>query len=293
MNSITPSDRSIFGLDRERFYKVFKYTVFLLLFFNIFYWLQEDFLASAHTYREGVSWQQIGNAFAQALDSFTWFLLLLIFELETAIISDKKLTSKVKWGLNLLAGICYLLIMFAFVGYATKFFMIFNFTPLPFNGGCDAVGTYLSYAIELDDYAALTTANCDGLSAPLFGNLGAGLIATKDVLYELKWLVTAETLNAAVWILIVFLLWIDLFIQLTNREHGPLYRINIVCKAILYFSLIVICLYLAFEAPFMEFWDALLWVIAFFFIELNIFQWASELKDTSPQQEETTKGTEQ
>ncbi len=267
------------GINLEKLYLFFKYTVYLLLFLNIFYWLQEDYVASSHTYRDGISWQQVGNAFAQAMDSFAWFILLMIFELETAVISDKKLTGKLKCFLNTLAGICYIFILFAFVGYATKFLMAFAFQALPYSDSCAALSNYHSYVIELDDYAELTTLNCTELIAPLFGNIEASLIATANSLYELKWLASAEALNAGAWVLVVLLLWIDVFIQLKGIIHGPLYRINMACKAVLYVSLVVICIYLAFEAPFMEFWDAFLWVVAFFFIELNIFKWAEEIQD--------------
>ena len=37
--------------------------------------------------------------------------------------------------------------------------------------------------------------------------------------------------------------------------------------------------YWGFEGTFLDFWDAFLWLVAFIFIELNIFQWHEEAED--------------
>jgi len=266
--------------NRERLFQIFKYTVYFMLFINIFYWAREDYLAASHTFRGGIGWQHIGDAFAQAVDTIAWFSLLILFELETYAISDEKLTAQLKWVLNTLAGLCYLLIVIAFFGYINKVAMVYNFTALPITDACGAIGDYLSYAVGLDDYTALTPETCSSLAGPFYGNSDASLLATATIHETLQWLAAAEAFNAAVWVLIVLFLWIDLFLQLNGEDRGPLYKINITCKAILYASLIAVCIYFAFEADFMEFWDAFLWIIAFFFIEMNMFQWAEETHET-------------
>jgi hypothetical protein len=35
--------------------------------------------------------------------------------------------------------------------------------------------------------------------------------------------------------------------------------------------------YWGFEGEFLDFWDAALWLFAFFFIEMNVFEWQREL----------------
>ena len=96
------------SMARGKLFQFFKYTIYFLLFINIFYWLREDYLASGHIYRDGIAWQQIVNAFAQGVDSLTWLILLLTFELETSIISDENLKKGWKWVLNAVAITCYI-----------------------------------------------------------------------------------------------------------------------------------------------------------------------------------------
>ena len=263
---------------RDKVFKAFKYTVYFLLFVNIFFWLREDYLASAHLFPNGVGWDQLTVAFSQATDMIAWVILLFMFELETAVISDERLNRGWKWVINGVAGVCYFFVIMAFLGYVEKFKFVFGFDASALMDACAGVGQYASYAIRLDEYATLTAANCSTLIGPLFSHESMGFVATSDVYASMQWLAVAEVLNAGTWILIVLLLWADVFIQLRGMEHGRLHRINIAAKFILYSVLFVICIYWGFEGDFLDFWDAFLWITAFFVIELNIFKWSEEIE---------------
>ena len=47
-------------------------------------------------------------------------------------------------------------------------------------------------------------------------------------------------------------------------------------KFVLYAILFVCAVYWGFEGDFVDFWDAFLWLFAFIFIELNVFEWNVE-----------------
>ena len=49
-------------------------------------------------------------------------------------------------------------------------------------------------------------------------------------------------------------------------------------KLVLYTTLLGAAIYWWFFSDFLDFWDALLWLAAFIFIELNLFQWQAETK---------------
>ena len=267
------------GNGHERTFQVFKYTIYFLLFLNIFYWLNEDYQASAHLYRDGISWDQISNAFAQAVDTIAWFVLLMMLELETSVVSDEKLNKGWKWVINAVAGVCYVFIVLAFIGYLKKFAFTLSFDPVALENACAGVGQYLSFAQDLDDYVALTVDNCSTLTGPLFANAGESMLATADMETHMILLGTVEVVNAGVWILIVLFLWIDAFLLLRGIEHGPLYKFVVAAKIVLYSTLVAACLYWGYAGDFMDFWDAFLWILAFFFIELNIFKWNEELEE--------------
>ena len=83
---------------QEKIFKIFKYTVYFLLFLNIFYWLREDYLASLQLYPNGVSLEQFPIAFSAFVDTVAWVLLLLMLELETDIISDEIWIAVANWN---------------------------------------------------------------------------------------------------------------------------------------------------------------------------------------------------
>lgn len=259
-------------------FQVFKYTIYFMLFLNVFYWLREDYLASAHTFRDGFSWVQITDVFAASVDTFAWLVLLFAFELETYVINDENLKGRIKWVINLIAVSCYVLILASLKGYIEKMGMVMAFEPTTFETACAAVGQIHSYAIDLDDYVSLTASNCHEIASPVFVNTNVSILADSAMLDHLYYMSVADVVNATAWILIVLLLWIDVFIQLAGIEHGKLYRINVACKFILYITLILVCIFWGYEGDFMDFWDAFLWILAFFFIELNLFKWSEEIE---------------
>jgi len=47
-------------------------------------------------------------------------------------------------------------------------------------------------------------------------------------------------------------------------------------KMVLYSILLAAAAYWWLLGDFLDFWDSFLWIVAFFFIELNLFQWQAE-----------------
>ena len=44
-------------------------------------------------------------------------------------------------------------------------------------------------------------------------------------------------------------------------------------KFVLYSTLLLAAIYWGFKGGFLDFWDAFLWLVAFVFIEMNVFEW--------------------
>ena len=49
---------------------------------------QEDLAASAETFGDTVTWRNVVEAYSATIDTLAWVVLLLLFELETAVIDD-------------------------------------------------------------------------------------------------------------------------------------------------------------------------------------------------------------
>ena len=75
------------------------------------------------------------------------------------------------------------------------------------------------------------------------------------------------------------ILEVDVWFQLKGLLKGMILRISTMIKAVLYSALVACAAYWGFLGGFLDFWDALLWSIAFVVIELNLFQWQQETND--------------
>ncbi len=269
-------------IDRSRLFQFFKYTVYALLTVNIYLFFAEEWAAAAHRFTDGVAFGAIIEGFAASIDTTAWVVLLLMFELETFVLDDKQFTPRVTWTLHGLRAICYTFIVYAFYGYVTKLVFLLGAVPLPgLIDLCTMVDGQWAYAIDLDEYEVLTTENCQTLTGSREFLQFPGLTAIvdpagyKDIL-RLAWV---DVINAAVWLLVVVILEIEVRLQERELLSGLARRISGVSKLFLYTALLFAAVYWAIKGDFKDFWDAFLWIVAFVFIELNVFEWRHESEE--------------
>ncbi|MDD2699304.1 MAG: hypothetical protein PHF17_10920 [Arcobacteraceae bacterium] len=82
--------------------------------------------------------------------------------------------------------------------------------------------------------------------------------------------------NAIIWFIVVMILEYELFSKkLFSRRKETFLNI---LKFLLYFSLFVIAILWQMDGEWLDFYDAALWIICFFFIELNIVQYKDYLE---------------
>ena len=89
-------------------------------------------------------------------------------------------------------------------------------------------------------------------------------------------LAVVDIVNAADWLLIVALLEVEVYLQLRDRLTDQMIRVGRWFKGGLYGILFCAAAYWGVKGDFLDFWDAFLWLVAFIFIEMNIFQWHEE-----------------
>ena len=75
------------------------------------------------------------------------------------------------------------------------------------------------------------------------------------------------------------LLEVEVWMQLRDGLTDRMLSVGKYLKGFFYFVLFVAAAYWGFEGSFLDFWDAFLWLVAFIFIELNIFQWHEEVEE--------------
>lgn len=256
------------------FYRVFKYTMYSLLAINIVFWFREDLAASAQTFADGVSWRNAVEAFSSTVDTVAWVVLLLLFELETAVIPDEKLRGSLKWVLSAIRAVCYTFITYALWGYLAKYGLITDLLPLAASDPCALIGGGYSYINSLDDYLPLTAHNCAALAGqPLYQVAGTQIVGSASQVELARNLALTDVINASTWLIVVVTLEIEVWLQLKQLLSARLLRANKALKAGLYTILFGCAVYWGIDGQFLDFWDAFLWLVAFLFIELNIFRW--------------------
>jgi hypothetical protein len=265
--------------NRGRLFQLFKYAVYALLTANIYLFFLEEWAAAPHRFAGGVALGDIIEGFTATIDTASWVILLLMFELETYVLDDQHFTRRVTWTLHGLRAGCYGFIVYSFYGYVTKLLFILGTAPLPDIGDlCLMVDGVWSYAVDLDEYEVLTAANCLALSPAETFLQFPGVAAVvdqagfKDIL-RLAWV---DVINAAVWLLVVLVLEFDVRMQERDRLEGLALRLSNISKYVLYSTLLLAAIYWGIEGDFVDFWDAFLWLVAFIFIELNVFDWRQE-----------------
>jgi hypothetical protein len=267
-------------LHPHRVFTLFKYAIYLLLAWNAFLFFQEDFAASAVTFGDGLSWRNFVEAYSAFIDTAAWLVLLLLFELETAVIPDAQLRGWLKWFLSAIRVACYFFIVYAFYGYISKFGVIADLSPFTVADVCSLAGSDWNYVLDLDDYPALDAAACLSLQGQeLLQVNGTRIIGTLEALDAARALAVVDILNAGAWLVIVALLEVEVWMQLKNLLSERLLKVGKYCKGALYGLLFVCAIYWGFRGDFLDFWDAFLWLVAFIFIEMNIFQWHEETEE--------------
>ncbi len=260
-------------------YQLFKYSIYALLTINVFVFFGEEWLAARLEYPQGIPGSEIFKAYAATIDTAAWVVLLLMFELETYVLEDRHWTPRVKVSLHALRATCYLFILFAFYGYVEDAAYVFQTTSLDgISSVCELVDQNWSYATSFGEYVEITASNCG-----TFSNLGSfvrfdGVAAVVDEpgLAGIHFLAMVDVVNAAVWLLVVLVLEIDVRLQEKNRFEGLALYISTVAKFVLYSILGLAVVAWMVTGDFVDWWDAFLWLVAFVFIEMNVVEWRQE-----------------
>ena len=272
---------SLLTTNRGALFQLFKYAVYVLLAMNIYWFYDEESTAAVLQFSKGVTPADLIEAFSATIDTAAWVVLLLMFELETYVLDDQHFTRPVTWSLHGLRALCYLFIVYAFYGYLQNLTFLYDTTLLDnIVDLCALVPAQWSWAVTLDEYAVITASNCASLSdASTFHRFqDMTAVVDADGLREIRYLAWVDVINSGVWLLVVLVLEIDVRLQEHNRFEGLALKASNAIKVVLYSLLLLAAVYWGFNGDFVDFWDAFLWLLAFVFIELNVFDWRQEDK---------------
>lgn len=259
-----------------RLFTAVKYLVYGLLCLNVYLFLQEELLALEHTFVNALEPGQLIQVFSATIDTAAWVVLLLLFELETSVLDDSRIRGTTKWSLHGIRGICYIAIVYAFTGYYAELVTLYQVTPLSLTDACALLNQDYSLLLGMDDYAPLDAVNCSSLGSQAYRLTGFDIVADGDILEAARWLAWTDVINAAAWILVCIVLEIEVRLQLRGNLSDQVMGVTKFVKFALYAILFAAAAYWGYAGIVLDFWDAALWLFAFIFIELNVFEWQHE-----------------
>jgi len=267
------------NVNSSKLFQLFKYTVYALLAMNIYWFFVEERAAALVQFSGGVGIDNVREAYSSTIDTLAWVVLLLMFELETYVLEDEHITKPIALSLHGLRILCYVTITTMVFGYIDNLIFVNDVLPLAgITDVCALQPAEWSWAIDLDEYTPIAADNCASFSTAStfvqFRDVPAIVDAAGHT--EIVRLAWVDVINSIAWLLVVIVLEIDVRLQEHNRYEGLALKASTAAKFVLYSTLLLAAIYWGVKGDFVDFWDAFLWLVAFVFIELNVFEWREE-----------------
>lgn len=264
------------GIWGQRLFKTVKYLTFALLTLNIFLFFSQELESARHSLNRGFNLAQAVQLFSATLDTAAWVLLLLLFELETAIIPDQHLVGWTKRSIHGVRLVCGAAIVSAWFGYVGEWQVFLGALPAS-AAACDLVGGDWSVLLDIDEFVPLSAKNCVLLPSDTVQVSGLEqVLAAPAAFASAAELALVDVINAGAWILVVVVLEIEVRQQLRGGMPERWKALMGWSKVAIYSTLALAAIYWGIEGDFLDFWDAALWLFAFVFIEMNVFDWQFE-----------------
>lgn len=263
--------------------QLLKLVVYSLLIFNFFLYIRDDFVTSSHTLRSGSTFLEITRSFATTIDESAWITLLLLFELETYLLSDDPLSRSKTLLMQVIRLICY--VSLAHTLYAWFGNLMELYASVPIEGVtslCQMVSEDVSYAFNLV-YTEINQRNCASLSTAtqffyvdpptfLIVEDHAGLVIEK----QLAWI---DLFEAITWLVILFTIEVAVWLQDRNIGKGLIFKVLKATKLSLYSLLWTAVAYWIYRGHYMFAWDEFVWIAGFTAIEMNMVEWRKEINE--------------
>lgn len=265
-------------ITRDNYFQYFKYSIYILLTLNFYFFFKEDVAALTIRFPDGVSFDQIINAYATSIDTVAWLILVWILELETYILEEDQITPTMEYISIVIRAVCYGFIAYAFFGYCFTLLFYYDTNAIQETDLCSLANGAWTYSQMIGEYTPISVENCTILSTSneflRYGSTSAivDISGAKDII----WLGWIDVINSGVWIIVVVIIELNIKLQEKNIKKNLSQKLSQFNQYILYPILFINAFYWGLEGDFVDFWDAFLWLVAFIFIELNIIQWREE-----------------
>jgi hypothetical protein len=285
MNSSAPANAGDTHARARQIQQAIKWTVYTLLLINFGYYIYEDLTRAAHTLHAGSTFLDLTSAFATSIDESAWFLLLLMFELETYILADESWTGRMSFVVRGIRLLCFLMIAHTVYAFYNT---VVDYAPtVPMQQAsslCDLVPEELSFVYNLE-YVEITADNCASISAEReFFQVGVDpVVSHAEGLQLERDLAMADLVEAVVWVLVILIIELMIRLQEKGLTQGAWIRSLATLNVVGYTILLGLGVYWAWLSHWLYLWDEILWIGGFAIIDMNIKEWGEEIRDGKEQ----------
>jgi len=277
MNSI----KSKFNLPKLSIQQLIKWLVYSLLLINFALYFKIDLQVATHTMRHGGTFLEWTRSFATTIDESAWVLLLILFELETYVLSDEPLSRPKAFLMHGIRVVCYISLAHTLYALAVYLYDVNTAKAVKdVTSLCQLLGKDISYTANLV-YTEINASNCKTLSnAAEFVYLDPPnfIIVTDlqaiNVVNELAWV---DLIEAITWLLILFIIESLVLLQDRGIATGSLFNSLKVIKILFYLLLWAALVYWIYRGHYMFAWDEFMWIAGFYVIGMNMDQWQDEI----------------
>ena len=256
-----------------------KWFVYLSLFINFGIYFNDDWQAFQSSLGGEADLEETLESFSTSIDVMAWLGLVFLFELETYILPDEAFKGWVPRALLLLRLICYGSIGYAAYGYVAIELDNFKVTPITgLNDLCTIADQGKSIQLDVINFETVTRENCEHISeGPPFFKIDQNVsVIDAPTLTHVQKLGFVDVINAFTWLIIVFLIEVEIRMQSADRFGTRSLAWVRRVKTLFYGLLWINALIWLFTGYPMYTYDAMLWIVGFWAIELNLAEWEQE-----------------
>ncbi|MCR8923225.1 hypothetical protein NO559_10600 [Dasania sp. GY-MA-18] len=262
--------------------QLIKLLVYCLLAINYGFYIIGEWQVAKYTLTANAGLLDWAAAFKTSIDETAWFVLLIIFELETYALSDDAFTPARVRLMHMIRCVCYVFLAHTIYANGSAVIELANEQAMGEVSLCELADKNISYTRN-ENYQQITSDNCANLlvGAELY-QLSDGKAVTDraglDLAQYMSWLDLFESLS---WIGIM--LAIELGVRLQNKgiSSGKRLRALNVASLLFYTVLWVAIGHWIYLGHYVYAWDEFVWIAGFVAIEMNMADWRKDMKKQS------------
>lgn len=259
-----------------------KLVVYSLLLVNFLHYVLADIEYVRHHIHSGWRWHDWTASFTTTIDELSWFIILILLELETHFLSNEAFSASRARAIHLIKAMCYLWIGHTVFVYGLDTVKLANAAHFSDTTLCVFSEQDLTFSRNLT-YWDLNATNCKDLSSETEFFIFAQGQAITDASgmqteLELSW---ADLLEVVVWIFILLIIELSAKLQGLGVGSSAVLRGATAINYSLYGVLWLIAAYWAHRGHWLFAWDETLWILGFMAISTNLSDWRKQLSGVS------------